>query len=74
MTLLWSDTSDNETGFKIERSTSGGPFAQIATVAANSTSYRCTGLTLGVTYSFRVRATKADGDSAFSNLASAATW
>ncbi len=73
--LVWTDNSSNETGFKIERKTgSGGTYAQIATVAASVTTYSdTTGLTFGTSYFYRVRATNAGGDSAYSNEASATT-
>ncbi len=73
--LVWTDNSSNETGFKIERKTgSGGTYAQIATVAASVTTYSdTTGLTFGTGYFYRVRATNAGGDSAYSNEASATT-
>ncbi|WP_193378525.1 fibronectin type III domain-containing protein, partial [Singulisphaera acidiphila] len=71
--LAWTDLSTNEQGFKIERSTDGVNFTQIATVGANQTAYTVvTGLTPGTTYSFRVRAYNGD-DSAYSNTATAAT-
>ncbi len=69
--LAWSDNSSNEAGFKIEHSTNGTTWAQIATVAANSTGFTETGLTAGVTYSYRVRAYNSAGDSAYSNTATA---
>jgi len=69
--LTWADTSSNETGFKIERSTSTITWAQIATVGSNVTSYSSTGLLASTTYSYRVRATNTAGDSAYSNTASA---
>jgi tartrate-resistant acid phosphatase type 5 len=71
--LAWSDNSGNETGFKIERSTNGTAFAQIALVGANVRTYSNTGLTRGTRYWFRVRAFNASVDSAFSNTASART-
>jgi fibronectin type III domain protein/beta-propeller repeat-containing protein len=71
--LVWVDTSGNETGFKIERSTSTSPWAQIATVGANVASYASTGLAASTTYSYRVRANNTAGDSGYSNTASAAT-
>jgi fibronectin type 3 domain-containing protein len=71
--LAWADTSGNETGFKIERSTSTSPWAQIATTGANVASYASTGLTGATTYSYRVRAYNTSGDSGYSNTASAAT-
>lgn len=71
VTISWADNSSNETGFKIERSTNGTTFTQVTTVGAGVTSYTNTGLTSGTTYYYRVRATNANGDSAYSNTASA---
>jgi hypothetical protein len=70
--LNWADNSSGETGFKIERKTgSGGTWAQITSVGANVTTYQDTGLTTQTTYYYRVRATNAGGDSAYSNQVSA---
>jgi chitinase len=71
--LAWSDNSANETGFLIERSTNGTSFTQIATVGANVTTYASTGLKGSKMYYYRVRATNAAGNSAYSNIASATT-
>jgi C1A family cysteine protease len=73
--LAWTDNADNETGFKIERCTGAGcsDFVQIATVGANVTSYSNTGLTASTSYSYRVRAYNAGGDSDYSNTATAVT-
>ena len=72
--LAWTDNSSNETGFKIERKTgSGGTYSQIATVGAGVVSYSSTGLAANTTYFYRVRATNAGGDSAYSNEANATT-
>ena len=73
--LAWTDNADNETGFKIERCTGAGcsDFDQIATVGANVTSYSNTGLGASTSYSYRVRAYNAGGDSDYSNTASAVT-
>ncbi|MDZ7363231.1 MAG: metallophosphoesterase [candidate division KSB1 bacterium] len=71
--LTWNDQANNESGFKIERKTSEGAYAEIATVGANVTSYTNTGLTSGTTYFYRVRAHNNIGNSAYSNQASAAT-
>ena len=73
--LTWTDSDNTEQGFKIERCTGAGcsDFAQIATVGANVTSYRNTGLTASTSYSYRVRAYNAAGDSGYSNTASAVT-
>ncbi|MGF1504062.1 MAG: fibronectin type III domain-containing protein, partial [Anaerolineae bacterium] len=45
----------------------------IATPAADATAYSDTGLTCGTTYTYRVKATNAAGDSAYSNEATATT-
>jgi hypothetical protein len=73
--LAWTDNSDNEDGFRIERCQGSGcsSFAQIATVGANVTSFQNTGLSAGTSYSYRVRAYNAGGNSAYSNTASATT-
>ncbi len=73
--LSWTDASSNEDGFKIERcqGASCTTFAQIATVGAGVTTYSNTGLTGSTSYSYRVRAYNAGGDSAYSNTASATT-
>lgn len=71
VTITWMDNSSNENGFKIERSTNNVNFTQITTVAPNTISYANTGLTSGTTYYYRVRAYNTNGDSAYSNTASA---
>jgi len=73
--LAWSDNSGNEDGFRIERKLGeAGAWAQIATVAANSTSFTDTGLQENNAYYYRVRAySAAYGDSLDSNEAHALT-
>jgi hypothetical protein len=71
--LSWTDNSNNETGFKVERSKNGKGFSQLATVGANVTTYSDTGLNRTTTYYYRVRAVNAGGNSAYSNIASATT-
>lgn len=75
--LTWRDNSNNETGFKIERSTSqSSGFTQIATTAAGVTGYSDTnGLQRGTRYFYRVRATNSTTnlDSAYSNVDDART-
>jgi len=73
ISLTWTDNASNETGFKIEQSTGGGAFTQVATVGAGVTNFTVTGLTASTAYSYRVRATNSAGDSAYSNTASATT-
>ncbi|MBI5674213.1 MAG: PD40 domain-containing protein [Nitrospirae bacterium] len=70
--LSWSDNSDNETGFMIERKI-GWIYNQIAIVEANVNTYSDTGLTAGVTCVYRVTAYNSAGNSDFSNEAYATT-
>ena len=73
--LSWTDNSSDETGFRIERCTGAGctNFAQVAEVGSNVTTFANTGLTKNTTYTYRVRAFNAGGNSAYSNVASAKT-
>ena len=71
--LGWTDNSGDETSFKIERSTDGSNFSEIASVGANVTTYNNTGLTAGTTYYYRVRAYNGGGYSGYTNTANAAT-
>src|SRR5262249_14111231 len=64
--LTWIDNSNTEDGFKIER-LSGGTWTEVATVGANVTSWSDSGLTAGTTYTYRVRAYNAGGNSAYTN-------
>lgn len=71
--LAWTDNANNETGFKIERSTNGSTFMEITTVGANTISFNNTGLAGSTTYFYRVRASNSGGNSAYSNTASSTT-
>jgi len=71
--LLWVDSSDNESGFRIERSTNNGPFVEIGTTAANITNYQSTGLTANTLYSYRIRAYNNAGNSDYCANATATT-
>jgi hypothetical protein len=74
VTLAWADNSSEETSFSIERKTgAGGTYAQVATTAANATSYTTTGLTQGTEYYFRVRAISGTNNSQYSNEVNATT-
>lgn len=69
--LGWTAGSTNQAGFKIERATSGTSFTQIAT--ASTTNYLDGGVQGSTTYSYRVRAFNAQGDSPFAGPVSATT-
>ncbi len=69
--LMWTDNSDNETGFNIERSASGGAFTVIGSAAANATSYIDMDVMAGILYVYRVQAENNDTVSAYSSEANA---
>jgi peptidyl-Asp metalloendopeptidase len=71
LTLSWSDRSNNEDGFRIERMVAGGILAPIATVGTNVTSYTDANLTSGLSYCYIVRAFNSAGVSDASNAACA---
>ena len=65
--LAWTDNSNNEDGFKIERKLgTTGAFSQITTVGVNVTSYIDANLTDGATYCYRLAAFNSAGTSAYS--------
>lgn len=66
--LGWNDNSTNESGFKIERRTGSGSYAQIAVIGANSSNaayYTDNTVSPQTSYSYRVRAYNAGGDSGY---------
>jgi len=68
VTINWSDNSNNETGFDIERSVGAtNNFQAIATVSAGVTSYTNVELFAHTSYTYRVRAKNVSGNSAYSN-------
>jgi beta-glucanase (GH16 family) len=71
--LAWSDASNDETGFKIERATGGSGFSEIDTVSADVNTYSDSGLAASTTYDYQVRAYNAHGNSAYSNSDGATT-
>lgn len=71
--LSWSDNANNETGYKIERSTDGKSFYPLAGTGPNGTFNRNTGLTPGRLYYYRVYAINGSGNSAYSNVISSTT-
>lgn len=64
--LRWRDNSSDESGFALERRTGPGPYAAVATLAADVTGYTDPDVTAGVAYVYRVRAVRAGQASAFS--------
>ena len=70
ITLTWVDNTSTETGFQIERRIVGDSFALLQTAAPDTTTYTDTTAALGTTYEYRIRATSAAGDSAWSLVVS----
>lgn len=53
--LTWTDSSNEESGYRIERKIGTGSWTTVATVGANVTRYENSGLTKGTKYTYRVR-------------------
>ncbi|MDY6990237.1 MAG: DNRLRE domain-containing protein, partial [Thermodesulfobacteriota bacterium] len=72
--LVWTDNSNNETSFEVERSTDiGGPFSPLAVVRANSESYADTEVVPETEYCYRVRSNNIMGPSAYTDPGCATT-
>jgi hypothetical protein len=75
LTLTWTDNSDNETGFRVERKVGTGAWVQLGTLLPGNaiTATDAGPFTMGTTYTYRVCAFNAWGDSAWSNEAAVLT-
>jgi len=72
LTLTWMDTSTNELGFSVERSTEAtGTFGEIGTTGPSITTYTDNTVVNGITYCYRVRAFDATAYSDYSDIACA---
>ena len=77
--VAWQDNSSNDTNIQVHRSTAGaaGAFSVLATLGANATSHRDSGLVAGAEYCYRLRSVRSTGSktsySPFSNTACATT-
>jgi len=72
--INWTDNSNNEEGFKIERSPDGiTGWAEIFTTNPDVTTYHDEGLESSKEYHYRVRAFNSNGVSGYSNTAMAQT-
>ncbi len=68
--LSWTDVETDETGYLLQRSADGGTTWTDIPLPADSTGYVDQGRTPSTAYSYRVKATGANGDSDFVALAS----
>ena len=68
--LVWLDTANNETGYRVERSPSGmGQWTLVSgTLPANTTTFTDTGLAVSTAYDYRVSAVGTDGISSYATL------
>ena len=69
--LNWSDNSNNEIGFIVERKTVESEYAEAVTLASGENAYIDTGLTENQSYTYRIMAFNAAGNSGYSNAATA---
>ena len=68
--LTWTDNANNESGYRVERSTGqGGNFSVVATLGIQANQYLDSAVSPGASYSYRVSAFNAGGSSAYSNTA-----
>lgn len=73
--LSWSDQSSNETGFEIQRASTvaGGDWSAVAQAARELESWDESGLAVGTTYYYRIRAINDAGNSEWLGPASVTT-
>lgn len=68
ITLNWKDSSNNESGFKVERKVGSGGFVEIASLPANTTTYTDAGIIGKSFYTYRVKPFNSSGNaSSYSN-------
>jgi Divergent InlB B-repeat domain len=67
LTLSWTDASDNEDGFAIERRSGTSAFQRIDSVGSNVSTYTDPNLASSTTYCYRVNAFNTAGSSAYTN-------
>lgn len=74
ISLVWEDRSENETGFRVQRSKDGTLYSTIGSVAANAEAYTDATGTLGTRYYYRILAFNDVGPAIlYSNIAEAVT-
>ncbi|MBI5779739.1 MAG: fibronectin type III domain-containing protein [Planctomycetes bacterium] len=73
VSLQWTDNSNNETGFKIERKTEGGNFQEITSPISNTTSWIDTAVMPGTTYYYRLYGWNDGGYGGYSDVSTVTT-
>jgi hypothetical protein len=71
--ISWTDTSDDETGYRVERRPNGGTYGTVATLAADSITYSDAALSAGSTYEYRITAFNAEAESSATTSATTLT-
>jgi predicted outer membrane repeat protein len=71
--LAWNDNSNNEAGFKIERSLDNTNWTEVGTAGANTNSYTDTGLNANTQYYYRLSAINGVGTSTTIDTSSTTT-
>lgn len=71
--LSWTDNSNDETGFRIERAAGSGSFSLVGTTGANITAFADVSVAVSTVYQYRVFAVNAAGDSPSAGPISATT-
>ncbi|MFY7740129.1 MAG: FISUMP domain-containing protein [Flavobacterium sp.] len=61
--LSWTDNSTNEVGFKIERKVGTGAYVVIGSTATDVSAFNDTGLSVGITYTYRIYSYNSVGNS-----------
>ncbi|MFH1963372.1 MAG: PQQ-binding-like beta-propeller repeat protein [bacterium] len=72
--LSWSDNSNDETGFVIERKTGDDEFNVVTTVSVNTTKLKDTGLLAATKYEYRLAAYNPKGESDYSDTCNSKTF
>ncbi len=75
ISLIWTDNSNNESGFRIERFDEGSmAFSEIATVGTNAVTYTDTSVVSGESYIYRIRSYNVMGNSSYTNEITVNAW
>jgi autotransporter-associated beta strand protein len=73
VTLRWTDSSSDETGFELERAPTNGPFSTVQTLLSNTVSFIDTTTAPDSAYDYRLRAFNANGTSSWATVLSVVT-